>query len=220
MFLFYFRSEKSPLIEVSKNIIIKHLAFGTFNKKGKHYTFKSKTKVSPEVAQDLNAMGIDADLELAHMVSENFVNEVVRKSFNNFKNEKLRFNNELILENANKEIDIVSFIKKITKLNKSYTLFVSMEIAKMIKEKIDAQFLKAKISNDIPNSLNFFSYICNIGKLKIIAYPYFLHDECCLVKGLNDIEFFFEDFGEKEIDPAFFSVNNIYYINYNIPNSL
>lgn len=204
----------------NKYIPITRLSFGLFNKKGKAYTFKSKTKASPEMAQDLNAMGINAELELANLVSENFVNEVVRKSFNNFKNEKLRFNNELILENTNKEIDIVSFIKKIIKLNKSYTLFVSMEIAQIIKEKIDAQFLKAKISNDIPNSLNFFSYICNIGKLKIIAYPYFLHDECCLVKDLNDIEFFFEDFGEKEIDPTFFSVSNIYYINYNIPNSV
>ena len=174
----------------NKHIPITRLSFGLFTKKGKDYTFKSKTKVSAELAQDLNAYGVDAELELANLVSENFLHEIIKASFNNFRNEKLRFNNEIILENINKEIDVVSFIKKITKLNKSYTLFVSMEIAQIIEEKIDAQLLKAKISNYIPNSLNFFSYICNIGKLKIVAYPYFLHNECCLVKDLNCIEFF------------------------------
>ena len=59
-----------------------------------------------------------------------------------------------------------------------------------------------------------------IGKIEIIAFPYFLNDECCLVKNFNEIEFFFENSKTKEFDIAFFSVSNIYYINYNIPNSV
>jgi hypothetical protein len=187
---------------------------------GKNYTFKSKTKVNREIAQDLNTFGLDVELELANLVSGNFVSEVIRASFKKFRNEKLRFNNELILENTNKGTDVVSFIKKITKLNKSYTLFVSMEIAQIIEEKIGEQFMEAKMSDDIFNDSYFFSYICSVGKIEIITFPYFLHDECCLVKNFNDIEFFFENSKTKEIDPTFFSVNNIYYITYNIPNNV
>jgi hypothetical protein len=204
----------------NKHIPITRLSFGLFNKKGKSYTFKSKTKVNPEIAQDINAMGIDTELELANLVSENFVSEVILASFNKFRSEKLRFNNELILENTNKVTDVVSFIKKIKRLNKRYTLFVSMEIAQIIEEKIDTQFVESKTSYDTPDSLHLFSYICSIGKIEIIAFPYFLNDECCLVKNFNEIEFFFENSKTKEFDIAFFSVSNIYYINYNIPNSV
>ena len=204
----------------NKYIPITRLSFGLFNKKGKAYTFKSKTNVSSEMAQDINVMGIDAELELANLVSENFVSEVIRASFNKFRSEKLRFNNELILENTNKVTDVVSYIKKIKRLNKRYTLFVSMEIAQIIKEKIDTQFLESKTSYDTPDSLRLFSYICSIGKIEIITFPYFSNDECCLVKNFNEIEFFFESSKAKEVETTFFGLTHIYYITYIIPDDM
>lgn len=195
-----------------RNTPIKFLSFGNFTKKGKDYFFKSRSKVNVEMAQDLRAFGLNAELEMSNFISENFLNEIINSIFNNFSNQKERVFNKVLVE-KNKSNDIIFLIKKILKSNQKYQLIASVEIFELIRSELN---LEEKIS-----SKTIFSNRCFVvGNLEIFQYPYAYYNECCFVKSLNDVEFFYEKYKDKNVDPITFWVNDIYYINYNIPNNL
>ena len=196
-----------------RNTPIKFLSFGNFTKKGKDYSFKSRSKVSVEAAQDLRAYGLNAELEMSNLISETFLNEIINSIFKNFRNQKEKVFSKVLVE-KNKPNDIIFLIKKILKSNQKYQLIASVEILEFIIRS------ELKVEEKI-NSETIFSNRCFVvGNLEIFQFPYAYYNEFCFVKNLNDVEFFYEKYKDKHVDPITFMASYIYCINYNIPNIL